>query len=208
MPRLRILLADDHQMFIAGLKKLLDSHFEIVGCVRDGAALVREAERLQPAVVVADVGMPEMNGIEATRTLTQRSSVVRIVLLTMHDDPEMIEQAVSAGAAAYVLKRDAPDILIRAIRDAVRGIRSFPRPYSDATAAGKLPTDNAAQLSKRQLEIVRLISKGYAQKQIAAELHISPKTVEFHKYKMMRALGAQSTAQLVAMAFRNGWARA
>jgi DNA-binding NarL/FixJ family response regulator len=192
-------------MFIAGLKKLLDSDFEIVSTVYDGAALVREAQKLKPALVVADISMPHLTGIEATRILHDTLPETKILLLTMHSDPEMAEQALSAGAVGYVLKRDAPDVLITAMRQALSGKpRGYQQFASVAVSADTRPAK--PELTSRQVEILRLISQGYPQKQIAAELHISPKTVEFHKYKLMRQLRVQTTAQLVAIAVRNGWA--
>lgn len=208
MSRPRVLLADDHRMFVAGLKTLLDTDFDIIGAVYDGSALVREAQALRPALVVADVSMPELSGIEATRLIHQTLPDLKIVLLTMHSDPQLAREAFSAGAAAYVLKRDAPDVLIKAMRQVLSGKRGIVADQQRGAAKAPSPRGNphGSDLSSRQIQILRLISEGYAQKQIAAQLHISPKTVEFHKYKLMRQLGVQSTAQLVAIAVRKGWA--
>lgn len=209
MARPRVLLADDHRMFVAGLTSLLQSDFDIVTTVFDGAALVRQAQILKPALIVADVSMPELGGIEATRMIRQTLPDARIILLTMHSDPALAEEAFSAGAAAYVLKRDAPDVLITAMKQVLSGRRDFiagQQSTPPKRTAAKLRAASAADLTTRQIDILRLISLGYSQKQIAADLHISTKTVEFHKYKLMRRLGVQSTAQLVAIAVRNGWA--
>jgi DNA-binding NarL/FixJ family response regulator len=194
-------------MFVAGLKTLLESDYDIVATVYDGAALVKQAQRLKPALVVADVSMPELSGIDATRLLHQTLPDVKIVLLTMHSDAELAHEAFSAGAAAYVLKRDAPDVLMTALRQVLSGKSGFvagqqrcpPKTAGPRTMLGR------SDLSSRQVQILRLISQGYPQKQIAAQLHISPKTVEFHKYKLMRQLGVHTTAQLVAVAVRKGW---
>src|SRR5437868_4473536 len=121
MARPRVLLADDHRMFVAGLATLLESDYDIVATVYDGAALVTQAQRFKPALVVADVSMPELSGIDATRLLHQALPDLKIVLLTMHSDTELAEEAFSAGAAAYVLKRDAPDVLMTAMRQVLSG---------------------------------------------------------------------------------------
>jgi DNA-binding NarL/FixJ family response regulator len=208
MHRARVLLADDHQIFLAGLTKLLEHDFKIIGTATDGAALLNQAQALKPTLIVADVSMPELSGIEVTRLLHEWLPDVKIVLLTVHADPAIANDAFAAGATAYVLKQDAPEVLLKAMRDALRGKRRFPPSYvSTARAEPTTETQSTSDphISLRQRQIVTSMAQGRAVKQIAAELHISPKTVEFHKYKLMRNLGVQNTAQLIAIAVRNGW---
>lgn len=198
LKRVRILLADDHQMFLAGLERLLEPEFEVVGKAGDGRTLIEAAMALQPDVVVADIAMPLLNGIEATRKLRDLAPRIKVVLLTMYGDALHVAEAVAAGAAGFVLKRDTPDDLTRAIRRVLRGELAIPE------VNGARQDRNSRILSSRQREILQLVAEGHTLKEIAALLGISAKTVEFHKYRVMRILGVRSTAELTAVALRNG----
>ncbi len=207
MKKIRVLLADDHRIFLAGLRKLLETDFEVVGGVKDGRALVVEANRLKPEVIVADVSMPSLNGIEAARQLRAGGSKAKILFLTMHGDALFVREALRSGASGYVLKRDAPDKLVAAIRhladgksyigpDLLREALLTPRSQSEQQMLGKL--------TARQREVLQLVAEGRSLKEIASAIHISVKTVEFHKYNVMKQLGVRSIAELTTIAIRHG----
>ena len=209
MNKPRILLADDHRIFSEGLKGLLDPEYEIVGTVEDGRALVKEAERLRPDVIVCDISMPLLNGIEAVRQLKKADDRVKVVFLTMHPDVSFAALAFEVGAAGYVIKSSASRELNMAITSAMKG-KTFLSPDIAAdlmqtykkSAAG----DQASRqrLTARQKEILQLIAEGYIAKEIADNLCISVRTVERHKYNMMQELGLKTTADLVKFAIKQG----
>ena len=207
--RPRVLLADDHRMFAEGIKGILAPEFELLGVVEDGQALLEAAERLKPDVVVADITMPRLNGIEATTRLKQIDDRMRVVLLTMHSEVAFVRRAFDAGASAYVLKHSAPDELIAAIRAALAG-KTFVTPtlagelMHDATGAPGGPADPVAMLTSRQREILQRVAEGHSAKEIAVDLKLSPRTVEFHKYRIMEALSLHTTAELVHFAIKHG----
>ena len=209
MREIRVLLADDHQIFLEGLKGLLESEFEIVGTVEDGRALVKEAERLNPDVIVSDISMPLLNGIEAVRQLKKTNDQIKVVFLTMHPDVTYATMAFDAGASGYVLKRSASRELITAINDAMTE-----RTYVTPMIAGELLQSYKKtqpgrdvfnkKLTNRQEEILQLFAEGHPTKEIANILHISPRTVETHKYNMMQELKLKTTADLVKYAIKQG----
>jgi DNA-binding NarL/FixJ family response regulator len=204
----RILLADDHRMFVAGLQKLLESDFEVVGTVEDGRALLTAATKLAPDVIVTDVSMPLLNGIEAARQLATIVPQTKIVFLSQHADTLFAAEALRAGGAAYVLKREAPDQLVAAIRKALKG-KQTPASPSRTRADSKLRTNSThpgslLPLTARQKEVLQLAAEGKSLKEIASILNVSSKTVEFHKYRVMRILGARTNSDLTAIAIRNG----
>jgi DNA-binding NarL/FixJ family response regulator len=205
--RARVLLADDHRMMAEGLKRLLDPEFELVGLVEDGRALLEAAARLKPDVIVADITMPKMNGLEAIPLLKKADPNVRVVVITMHRETAYARRALQAGASGYVLKSSAPGELIAAIRAALAG-KTFVAPE----IAGELPSGSGrprktsgaggpvASLTTRQREILQLLAAGRSAKEIAAILDVSARTVEFHKYRMMETLGVRTGAELVRFA--------
>ena len=207
MKKIRVLLADDHRMFLAGLQRLLEPDFEVVGAVEDGRALLAAADRLQPDVIVADISMPLLNGIDALRQLQAGGSNAKFLFLTMHGDSLFLREALRLGASGYVLKRDAPDQLIAAIRRVARG-KSYVAPdlirgaVLESPGQDSLPTLD--RLTPRQREVLQLVAEGKSLKEIAAAIHISVKTVEFHKYNLMQQLGARSNAELTTIALRHG----
>ena len=207
--RPRVLLADDHRLVAEGLKNLLAPEFELVGIVADGRALLEAAKTLQPDVIVADITMPVLNGIEALLQLRQAGNRVPVVFLTMHRDVAYARRALEAGAAGFVLKHSAPVELVAAIRAALAG-GTFLTPalagevLASLRAAPKGPADPVAGLTARQREILQLLAEGRSAKEIGAALDISARTVEFHKYQMMEALGLHSNAELIHFAIRHG----
>jgi len=207
--RPRVLLADDHLMVAEALKSLLAPEFELVGVVEDGRALVEAAGRLRPDVIVADITMPHLNGIDALVQLRQRGDPVPVVFLTMHRDASFARRALDAGASGFVLKHSAPAELVSAIRAALDG-----QTYLTPQLAGEVlesmkqgPQQGGGSLgalTPRQREVLQLAAEGLSAKQIASVLDISPRTVEFHKYQMMEALGLHTNAELVHFAIKHG----
>ena len=209
MKRPRILLADDHRIVLEGLRSLLEPEYDLVGMATNGRELVELAEALKPDVVVVDISMPLLNGIDATRQLRERNSTVKIVVLTMHPDAVYATRALEAGASAYVLKHAASDELVTAIEDALRG-ETFISPAVRNPAMDELldpqrrHVKSSLELTPRQREVLQLLAEGKSAKEIGALLEISPRTVETHKYKMMDDLGAKTSAQLVQHAIKHG----
>lgn len=209
MTRPRVLLAEDHLVVAEGLKALLAGEFELVEVVEDGRALVEAAGRLRPDVIVADISMPVLNGIEALEAMRKQGLTIPVVFLTMHRDGVYARRALEAGAAGYVLKHSAASELLQGLRAALEG-GTFVSPAAadkvfEAMRVGSTgAADPMARLTARQREILHLIAGGLMAKEIAAKLDISPRTVEFHKYQLMEALGAKSSAELISIAIRNG----
>jgi DNA-binding NarL/FixJ family response regulator len=200
--RATILVADDHNILAEGLVSLLKDRFDVVGTVSDGAALVEAAHRLRPDVIVADLSMPGMSGLEAMARVKQQGVQSRVIILTMHSEAMIAARAIKAGASAFLLKQSAGDELVTAIDEVLQGRKYItPAVINDVIDGLQSPTDEApAVLTPRQLDVLRLIVEGRRMKEIAAVLGLSPRTVETHKYEMMRTLGAQSTADLVRYA--------
>lgn len=209
MTRPSVLIADDHQIVIDGLRRLLEPDFDIAGTVQDGRELVTAAEKLRPAVIVADISMPMLNGIDAVRRIKEAHGETRVVFLTMHPDVSYAVRAFEAGASGYVLKHSASDELVMAIREALRG-KTYVTPFiagelMEAYKEGaRLRPGTIDGLTVRQREVLQLIAEGHTAKDIAAILNISIKTVEYHKYRMMEDLGLETAAELVRYAVRHG----
>ncbi len=214
MSKLRILLAEDHETIRDGLKLLVNSQpdMETVGEANNGRVAVHLAQQLLPDVIVMDVSMPELNGLQATKQLKQKCPQVKVLTLTRHTDDGYLQQLLQAGASGYVLKQSKSEELLRAIRTVVTGqayldpalteklitrIRSGRR-----TARGASPDEN---LTEREVEVLRLIALGYINKEIAARLNLSIKTVEVHKANGMRKMGMKSRADIVRYALLRGW---
>jgi DNA-binding NarL/FixJ family response regulator len=207
--RPRVLLCDDHLMVAEALKSLLAPEFDLVGVVEDGRAMVDAVSALHPDVVVADVSMPHLNGIDALVQLRQGGDGTPVVFLTMHQDVTFARRALEAGASGFVLKHSAPAELVAAIRAALEG-----RTYLTPRLAGEIldsvkqdpgqAADPVVSLTPRQREILQLVAEGRSAKEIASSLSISPRTVEFHKYQMMETLGLRTNAELVHFAIKHG----
>ena len=205
MGRPRVLLADDHALILGAFEKLLSEECEIVGQVSDGRALVAAVESLKPDVVVVDISMPVLNGLEAGRQIKQKVREVKLVFLTMNEDPDLAAEAFRAGASGYLLKRSAASELAMAIREVSQG-RSYVTPLITAGLVGSLqhPDDRAParELTARQREVLQLLAEGRSMKEVASVLNVTPRTVAFHKYRMMEQLNVKSTAELVQYAVR------
>jgi DNA-binding NarL/FixJ family response regulator len=207
--RPRVLIADDHRVVAQGLKSMLSADFELVGVVADGRAMIEAAKTLGPDVIVADVSMPLLNGIDALEMLRQQGLDVPVVFLTMHNQAAYARRALKAGAAGYVLKLAAPEELVQAIRAALDG-GTFVSPALARTvfeASEKESVDageRIAALTPHQRQILRLLADGLSAKEIARKLDLSSRTVESHKYQLMESLGAQSSAELIRLAVRHG----
>jgi DNA-binding NarL/FixJ family response regulator len=207
--RPRVLLADDHRMVAEGLKGVLADEFEVVGVVEDGRAMVAAANKLQPDVVVADISMPHLNGIDALPRLKKDNPDIKVVFLTMHQNAAYARRALEAGAAGFVVKHSAPEELVIAIRAALKG-KTFITPalteevLESIQHGSKGRKDPSASLTPRQREILQLLAEGRSAKEIAETLAISPRTVEFHKYQMMETHGFHNSAELIDFAIKHG----
>lgn len=205
MAKARILAADDHRIVAEGLRSLLEPEYELVEVVENGRELIEAHDRLHPDVVVADVTMPLLNGIQAVRKLREQGSRAKFVFLTMHPDVDYATEALDAGASGYVLKHSAPDELVTAVREALAG-RTYvtPRIAGEVFDALRKGGPEKQKLTTRQEEVLQLIAEGKSAKEIAAELDLSPRTVESHKYAMMDQLGLKTSAELVQYAVKRG----
>ena len=208
MSRPRILLADDHAIVVEGLQRLLAPTFDLVGVAQNGVEMVDTCAATKPDVIVADVSMPLLNGIDALRRLRRQKDQTPVIFLTMHPDVTSATRALEAGAAGYVLKHSASDELVTAIRDALVG-RVFVSPALRTAAVEERLVKGpgktrAVELTPRQQEVLQLLAQGKSAKEIGAILGLSPRTVETHKYKVMDDLGLSTTAELVHYAIRHG----
>lgn len=209
MKRPRILLADDHRIVAEGLKSLLTAEFELVAVVEDGFALVEMARKLYPDVIVSDISMPHLNGIDALPQLKRDNPRVRVVFLTMHQNAAYARRALEAGASGFILKHSAPAELVMAIRAALDG-----KTYISPTVAGEVlnsmrkdsvaAKDPIQSLTPRQRQILQSLAEGRSAKEIAGTLGISPRTVEFHKYRMMETLRLENSTKLIHFAISQG----
>jgi DNA-binding NarL/FixJ family response regulator len=204
--RQRILLADDHVVVIEGLQKLLEPHFDVVGTVEDGRALLEAAPRLRPDVILVDVSMPLLNGIDAARQLRRTVPQAKIVFLSMHADPVYVTKAFQAGAAGYLLKRSAASELVSAIQEVLKD-RFYVTPLVAKEVIGDFIRQKpppSPRLTHRQREVLQLTAEGKSLKEIGAILGISIKTVESHKSRIMEELGVRTTAELTKYAIAHG----
>jgi len=206
MPKTKVLLAEDHIVVAEGLRALLEDSFELVGVVHDGRALVDAVEALRPDVIVTDISMPLLNGLDAIRQILVRQPKAKVVVLTMHRDTQLAAEAFRAGVSGYLLKISPGEELIGAIGQVAQG-----RSYVTTLLAkdlitllvetrGTAPGDSP--LTRRQREVLQLIAEGRTMKEVASILNISPRTAESHKYEIMQVLGAKSTAELIQYAIR------
>ena len=206
MKRPRVLLADDHRLLREAFVKLLESECDVVGAVADGRALLEAAPKLRPDVVVVDIAMPMLNGLDAARQLKRVLPDVKVIFLTVSEDPDLAAEAFRAGGSAFLLKNSAASELLQAIANVVEG-RSYVTPLATANMVGNLlrppgSATNAHELSVRQREVLQLLAEGRTMKEIAAILKITPRTVAHHKYTMMEELGIKSSAELVRYAIK------
>jgi len=203
--RPRVLLADDHRIVVAGLEALLAADYELVGRAQDGRSLLELVRRTPADFIVADISMPGLNGIDALQAMRREGLDVPVIFLTMHTEPAYARRALEAGAAGYVLKHAAPQELLQALRAAAGGGIYVSREIAPEVlgAPGQRPErDPASGLTPRQREILRLLVGGRSAKEIARLLDISHRTVEYHKYQAMEALGVKTNAELIQLALR------
>jgi DNA-binding NarL/FixJ family response regulator len=207
MPRTKVLVADDHAVVAEGLQALLKESFDLVGVVHDGRALVDAAETLRPDVIVTDISMPLLNGLDAIRQIRARRPDIKLIVLTMYQETQLAVDAFRAGASGYLLKVSPGEELITAIRQVALG-----RAYVTTLLAKDLITvlieaaregsTGDSPLTLRQREVLQLIAEGRTMKEAASILHISPRTAESHKYEIMQVLGVQTVAELIQHAIR------
>lgn len=206
MTRPRILLADDHTLMVEALKHLLQVEFDVVGTVGDGRALLRAAAELQPELVVVDIGMPLLNGLDAAEQLKGLHPDIKVIFLTQNREPQIAAEAFRRKASGYLLKDSAASELTAAIRTALKGgwyASPALGPVTGATG-GESSDLTLRDLSPREREVLQLLAEGKAMKEVAAVLDISPRTVEFHKYRIMHLLGLKTGAELVQYAIKHG----
>ena len=209
MKKLRILLGDDHALILDGLRAALQPQFEIAGMAQDGKALVGAAEQLRPDLVVLDISMPLLNGFESARQIKKILPSAKLIFLSQHLNPAYLKQALKIGASGYVLKSGATEELQKAITTVIRGkIYITPAFGEDVIAglwnrAGEI-SNESEELTDRQREILQLIVEGRANKEIADVLHLSIKTVEFHRARIMARLGVRTVAELTKVALQQG----
>ena len=207
MPRPRVLLADDHTLLLGAFEKLLAADYDIVGQAADGRALVAAAETLKPDVIVMDISMPVLNGLEAGRQIKQKLPAVKLVFLTMNEDTDLAAEAFRIGASAYLLKRSAVSELATALREVLRG-RSYVTPLITENLMTALlhrggEPRPGLELTPRQREVLQLLAEGRSMKEVARVLDLTPRTVAFHKYRMMEQLKVKTTAELIQYAVKH-----
>ena len=207
--RSKILLADDHAVILDGLRSLLEPEFEVVGSVEDGRALIDAVKSLRPDLVLADISMPLLNGIDAARQLKKDDPRMKLIILTMHPDVSLAREALQAGADGYILKNSHADEIVSAIREVLIG-RTYLSPritqdvlhsYMDSTATAD---DLGPDLSAREREVLQLTAEGMSHKDVANTLGISVRTAQFHRYKVMQKLGLRTTSELTKYAIKHG----
>jgi len=202
MKKLRLIMADDHTLVLAGFRKLLEAEFDIMDVAEDGRSLVRAAEQLKPDVILLDISMPMLNGIDAARQIRARAPNSKLIFVTMHSNPDYVREAMRAGASGYLLKRSAASELVPAIRAVFAG-HDYITPLIDRELVRPLPDKDETSptaLTDRQREVLQLVAEGLAVKEIASILHVSSKTVEYHKTSIARRLGIRATAALTRYA--------
>jgi len=211
MKKPRVLMADDHSMILAGLRKLVEGECEVVGTVEDGRALVEAAQKLRPDLILLDISMPLLNGLEATRQLAKLVPESKVIILTMHASPTYATEAFQAGASGYLLKRSAASELNQAIQSVLQG-RQYLTPLITKDvldsvfkpSTGERGTPASTALTPRQREVLQLVAEGRGTKEIATILSVSVKTVEFHRFRIMQQLGIHTTADLTKYAITHG----
>jgi DNA-binding NarL/FixJ family response regulator len=206
MRRKRVLLADDHTLLLDAFTKLLEPELDVVGTVADGRALLAAAEELRPDVVVLDIAMPLLNGLDAGRQLKKALPEVKLIFLTMNQDPAIAAEAFRAGASGYLLKTSAGSELIKAIEEATSG-RSYVTPLItqdllEEFMLGPNETKRPADLTPRQREVLQLLAEGHSMKEAARILKVAPRTIAYHKYRMMERFRLKSNAELIQFAIR------
>ena len=208
MARVKILLADDHTLFCDLLRELLQPEYEVVGIVSDGRALLKAAEALRPDVVLLDIGMPSLNGLDAGRRLKEGDPKVKLIYLTMNNNVEYAREALQAGASAFVLKNSETSHLLEAIRRALRGVSyvapEIRRAMKEIFIRNPKAVERPQHLTDRQKEVLQMLAEGRSLREISTSLQISYRTVRFHKVRIMEELGISKNAELVKYAITHG----
>lgn len=207
--RPRLLLADDHLVVLSGLRAMLEGENEVIGVAGDGQSLIGAAFRLRPDLIILDISMPVLNGIDAARQIKQAWPEAKMLFLSMHKNPGYLQEALNAGGLGYVLKSSAGEELQTAIRSVLNGqIYIAPEFGADAVTSRLAPSGRKRRLSTkltvRQQEVLRLIAEGRTNKEMAAILDVSVKTVEFHRGRIMSKLGVHTSAEVATFAVRQG----
>ena len=208
MRRPRVLLADDHEILVDGLKSVLEPHYEVVGAVLDGRALLEAAAKLQPDIIVLDIAMPELNGLDAARQLKHTMPRVKLIFLTVNKDPYIVGEAFRAGASAFLLKQAAALELTDAIEQVLKG-GSYVTPriaegLTNISLRAPKDREHVPEPTARQREVIQLLAEGRSMKEVAHALNITPRTVAEHKYKVMELLQVKTNAELVQYAIKHG----
>jgi DNA-binding NarL/FixJ family response regulator len=206
--RIRVLIADDHTLVADLCKRVLEPCYEVVGIVNDGLSLIRAAANLRPDVIVVDIAMPVLNGMDASQTIKKMLPAIKLIFLTVNSDPDVAAEAFRRGASAYLLKTCTPEELPTAVREVMSG-----KTYMSATLpretisflrnTGKQVPNEKDRLTQRQREVLQLLVQGRQMKEVGALLHLSTRTVAFHKYRIMEILELKSNAELIRYALRN-----
>ena len=209
MRKARVLLADDHRLLLQAFEKLLQPDFEVVGTVSDGRALIAAARELKPDVIVLDIAMPLLNGMVAGERLKQMIPEVKLIFLTVNEDPGFASEAMRIGASGYLLKSSAASELFHAIEVALEG-RTYVTPMImqdmvTSLANGRQPNEASAKLTTRQREVLQLLAEGHSMKEVANILDLSPRTIAFHKYRIMEELSLKTNAHLFQFAIKHGF---
>ena len=206
MAKPRILLADDHTLVAEAFKRLLEPEFDVVGTVADGRALLRVAPELRPDVVLVDLNMPLLNGLDASEQLKQIAPRIKIIVLTMNEDPEIAAATLDKWASGYLLKKSAASELLKAVRDVLRGGK-----YVTPALEGMIPNrsrdaraESTRSLTARQREVLQLLAEGHTMKEAAAILNVATRTVAFHKYRIMQEFGLENNSDLLRFAMKHG----
>jgi len=208
MRRARVFLADDHSLLLEAFSTLIETDYEVVGTATDGRQMLAEVRKLEPDVVVLDISMPNLNGFDAAVKLHKLLPDIKIIFLTVNDDPTMVSEALDIGANGYLLKKSSADQLLEALNVVLNG-GTYVTPQieqdsgNDKTAAGAAAAGKPA-LSVRQREVLQLLAEGKSMKQVAGILHITPRTVAFHKYQIMEVLGIKTNSELIQYAIKLG----
>jgi len=207
MTRPRLMIADDHTILVEAFRKLLDPYYEVVATVSDGRALLEVAPKVNPEVIIVDIGMPLMNGLEAGFRLKQEMPNVKLVFLTMNDDPDLAVEAMRCGASGYLLKSSAAEELIHAIQMALKSKRYVTPLIAQGMQNSFIENPGAVGQGKtitpRQREVVQLLAEGKSMKQAADILRITERTIAFHKYRVMRRFNLATSAELVQFAIKS-----
>ncbi len=203
-----VLIADDHKLFVEGVRKILEPEFHVVGWADDGRSLVEMATGRCPDIILVDISMPLLNGIDAVRRLRDAHCSSKLVILTMHADAEFVSEAFDAGASGFLLKHCDPDEVLTALREVLLGRRYVVRQLADVLLEGHVGRMKDAaptvRLTAREREVLQLLAEGMSVKEAAASLNLSPRTIEFHRYNLTDKLGLKTVAELARYAVKHG----